>query len=467
MRAVLISSQKIACLFAILAFCGFFAACSGSDDSNTSSSASTVSAPASEQSGASSDGASSESVSSANSIAPNSIRVEFDSDGGSAVDDQYVPEGGFASQPPVPTRSAPAGLYTGTPPDAHDFLGWFTTDDQPWDFGADTVNEPLLLTAKWAPISGHIAEITPTDLDAAVLYVNDHAASGTSFTFVLDQDIEADTLTLSEEWVDLTLIGRGGERTIQYIGDPEDWFLNVGYDAPVAHLSLTLETNITLRGVPNGGRPNSSGYDLVSVRYGGALIMRAGARITGHNTGWGCAVCVGSGSSFLMTGGEITGNTNFNTSPLQFSMSGVHVDNGTFTMTGGRVQGNARAFMAWYSDDTSLDVFVEGDSARFVLSGSAEVGDVGLFKYNGEFPFITLNKSVPFTGSAFVDIIGLESPNTLRTGSAGKQLINAESGSLTPADIECFTLRTFLGRASNSWSKSDSTYTISTDGTLH
>ena len=63
-------------------------------------------------------------------------RVSFDTKGGSAVATQTVMEGGYVSDPGVPTLSY------------HRFDGWYNGEEK-WNFNTMTVNGAITLTAKW------------------------------------------------------------------------------------------------------------------------------------------------------------------------------------------------------------------------------------------------------------------------------------------------------------------------------
>ena len=62
--------------------------------------------------------------------------VEFNSNGGSGVESQYVIEGNKVTEPTPPTRKN------------FKFLGWFD-GDVIWNFNANTINSNKMLTAKW------------------------------------------------------------------------------------------------------------------------------------------------------------------------------------------------------------------------------------------------------------------------------------------------------------------------------
>jgi hypothetical protein len=96
-------------------------------------------------------------------------------------------------------------------------------------------------------------------------------------------------------------------------------------------VTLILENNITLRGHSNNNK------SLIIINAGGVLEMHERSVVTGNN----CATASGGGvrvnGTFVMNGGEISGNTASGSS----NGGGVLVDsNGTFTMNGGKISGN-------------------------------------------------------------------------------------------------------------------------------
>lgn len=66
-----------------------------------------------------------------------SWRVAFDAQGGSYVAPRYVAKNKMVSEPVAPTR------------DGYTFLGWYTAEDEKWDFAKDVVTADLTLYAKW------------------------------------------------------------------------------------------------------------------------------------------------------------------------------------------------------------------------------------------------------------------------------------------------------------------------------
>jgi len=76
------------------------------------------------------------------STIPSTYTVTFDSQGGSAINSQVVPDGGLVTEPTAPTRTG------------YNFGSWYKefgcTDD--WVFNTDTVISDVILYAKWTPL---------------------------------------------------------------------------------------------------------------------------------------------------------------------------------------------------------------------------------------------------------------------------------------------------------------------------
>jgi hypothetical protein len=125
--------------------------------------------------------------------------------------------------------------------------------------------------------------------------------------------------------------------------------------------SLTLENNITLRGIATGQAA------LVDVTNG-SLTMKTGSSITGHtvsaNGTASGAVSIELDGSFVMEGGTITGNAN--NLPYTYPTGGVYVQ-GSFTMSGGTINNNINAF----SNLADVTIFGTG---TITLSGTAQIG---------------------------------------------------------------------------------------------
>ena len=130
--------------------------------------------------------------------------VIFNSNGGSAVANQYIEEGKKAAEPPAPTKQDYA------------FAGWYNGESK-WDFGTDTVNTNVTLTAKWkvtytvtfnsnggsdvapieVPIGKKIPEPTVTNNTFKVYgwYIE-----GTNTKWDFLKDVVTEPITLKAEW---------------------------------------------------------------------------------------------------------------------------------------------------------------------------------------------------------------------------------------------------------------------------
>ena len=131
--------------------------------------------------------------------------VSFNSDGGSAVAEQYIEEGAKATEPTAPTKPN------------YVFDGWYNGEAK-WNFETDTVTSNVTLTAKWkvtytitfnsnggsevlsveVPIGEKIAKPTVTRTNAVLIgwFVGD---SDDEWNF--EEDVVTEPITLRAEWI--------------------------------------------------------------------------------------------------------------------------------------------------------------------------------------------------------------------------------------------------------------------------
>ena len=217
------------------------------------------------------------------------------------------------------------------------------------------IGAPSTLTASSTPEA-----VTPNNLTAAVTYIN---ANVNEYTLLIDADINAGDQLLDNDDVKLTIIGIGGERTIQYNGAANSYLFEITAD----RASLTLGQNVTLKGIPN------STVNLVCVTGGSSsvLIMLDGSKITGHTTSADGTVFIGGAytnnyNSLIMHGGEITGNH----STSAAGSGGVYLYYyGSIIMDGGSITGNTRGGTA-----EPMDV-VFSNPAYSTSAGTSHTGD--------------------------------------------------------------------------------------------
>jgi len=103
-------------------------------------------------------------------------------------------------------------------------------------------------------------------------------------------------------------------------------------DWNVSGVTLVLDNNITLQGRGGNNSP------LVRVLYAGTLVMKEGARIIDNANidTEGGGVRVSYGGTFIMYGGEISGNTNAS----DWNNGGAVFNQGAFDMRGGVISAN-------------------------------------------------------------------------------------------------------------------------------
>jgi hypothetical protein len=265
---------------------------------------------------------------------PAAHTVTFDADNGTAVTTQTVTEGNTVNKPADPGKTyTPIGLYAGTPPTAYTFVEWQKPDGTAWNF-TDTVTANITLTAQWTvPTLIDLTDETGNNIvEKTVSYVN--ANGGSEYTLVLGEDVsDVAPQTLDQDDTTLTITSDGNTERIISLGSNDESLFTVGglwYSDRSS--TLVIDGSITLEGLEGWKDNNNS---VVSVVYGGNLMLKGNAKITGNKntnpniTGVVFGVYVISGT-FTMESGEISDNGGI----------GVFVSRGTFTMEGGEISGN-------------------------------------------------------------------------------------------------------------------------------
>ena len=270
--------------------------------------------------------------------------VQFDSGEGSCClyEPQLVYEYGKAVPPQDPVKINP-GLYLNNSGDS-EFLGWYNADDaEPWDFFKNPVITNLTLRAMWKdPVPVEIPEIPGINLVERII---DHAAANPdsgNFILNLNEDLVIRTQNLTENGIKLTLRGIGTERKISLADDSNILFKigdNNGIDKKT--VEFTIGENITLV----GRTPNTE--PLVKIDCSGIFVMLPGSKITENSINsadHAAAVELMNFGTFVMKGGEITGNQNnvdSGKSEAFGTPSAVLVPlYGSFEMQGGKISGN-------------------------------------------------------------------------------------------------------------------------------
>jgi hypothetical protein len=213
---------------------------------------------------------------------------------------------------------------------------------------AGTSERPVNLNA----YTGNIVE-------KAFAYINDNN-DDVFYTLVLASNVSGSSaeekpwITLEKPGVTVKITGNGGERTI------------TGADK-------TVIFNIKTGTLIIGENINLAGKALALSSYqGGFVFLEEGAKVT--VSGFAISVSIGDGSTFVMSGGEISGNVKHETG---YEGGAVLVNaEGLFIMTGGKISGNNSA-------DSGGGVTVAGGTMR--MSGGEISGNTA--QGTGSLPF--------------------------------------------------------------------------------
>jgi hypothetical protein len=277
------------------------------------------------------------------------------------------PSGGGDPKPIKP------GLYLKAPP--------ITGDDTPWE---------------WAD------GITPSQIVLASLIIINDVSPADEYTLVLDANTEEDPLVLEKS--SLTIMSIGGERKISLNYSGALFTVKPG-------ATLVLDKNITLTSRESVIITAKSMVEVQATPEGkGTLKMKPGSAIKGNkfdaSTGGGVALY---GGTFIMEGGEISGNKITTGPGAQALGGGVNVEFGTFTMNGGTISNNICENAS--NDGSSYiqggGVYVNG---TFTMTGGEISGNTaeeggGVFVRAGTFT-MTGGKISGNTASRDVDVAG-------------------------------------------------------------
>jgi hypothetical protein len=173
------------------------------------------------------------------------------------------------------------------------------------------------------------AAVLPT-LNDALDWLDLYTKDGGNYAIVMgsDQTVSNVVLDYDNKRVTVSLAASGGGRTVKG-----------GFNVEKA-VTLILEEGVTISGadvsvdgafIMNGGTLRDSTNGAVNIGSGGSFTMHGGS-ITG-NWSYRGGVYVGGGT-FTLNGGIIGGNS------ASINGGGVYVSGGTFTMKGGTISGN-------------------------------------------------------------------------------------------------------------------------------
>ena len=272
--------------------------------------------------------------------------VTFNSNGGDSGNlVQSVLHGGTINKPADPSRNG------------YVFGGWYADENtftKKWDFNKAVI-ESFTLYAKWEPgLGAKLAELQTT------------AQTGGNYTIEVNADESIDPQYLfysGRTHVNITLKGVGANRTISLSSNGSMFTVGSG-------VNLHLSENITLQG------HNGNSSSLVFVNSGGTLQMHEGSIITGNGSA-GVSV---AGGTFYLTGGTVSGNTNYSDG----NGGGVSVQNGNFGMYSGIISGNTSEYGG--------GVYISSNSS-FAMSGGEIYGNTAGMFGGGLYAIGSFNKN--------------------------------------------------------------------------
>lgn len=371
--------------------------------------------------------------------------VHFNSNGGSRVANQMVPENENAAIPVDPVRYPSAGLYEGNEISIHDyfpvFRGWYN-EEELWDFNT-IITEDITLTAKWNYDSSKVPVKAASDYDFEELidYAN---AVPKPYVLILDTDVTVSTQTLSQKGLNLIIMGTCEEKKIILSSQSAQGILfDIGKKG-ITGIQLTLGKNITLVGKKGNTSP------LIIVQEGSHFIMQEGSKITGNHSlaafsdkdSAGSTVLV-KFANFTMKGGEITGNSN---NYKDFKGGIVFITNGSkFNMEGGSIIGEKNDI-----GNSDVSVFFDTNQTHmalsFTLSGNAQIKSINMgINYNSTVYLPSVLVAPGFTGSGIE--ISLHSNTDKLSDSINnwinKPVLKGSSTKLTTDVIDKFRLSYF------------------------
>jgi len=236
--------------------------------------------------------------------------VKFDSQGGSAVQNQIVRDGDKAEEPPKPVRKG------------YDFDGWYADKEFTNLFNFSTlITDSITLYAKWSAVN-----VSGENLAKKLEWLNKNAVDGGNYIVTVNEN--------GEDINSGNRLGYGKKVSITLTGGTVN-LKNTGAMFNIDNGVTLILKEVTLKGLDNNNMP------LVIVEGYGKLVMNEKSAITGNcnyhdNHIGGGGVFVSWNGNFEMNAGAINNNKIFSGS----AGGGVFVWGGTFVMNGGEIFSN-------------------------------------------------------------------------------------------------------------------------------
>jgi uncharacterized repeat protein (TIGR02543 family) len=252
-----------------------------------------------------------------------------------------------------------------------------------------TVNANITLYAKWINIP---IDVPGTTLADKLTWLESNAESNNTYIITLnyDEGIGPKTLSYSNRSNITLRMKNTVMRTVNLSSNGVMFTIGSG-------VTLILDNNITLKGRSGNNNSDKNNNSLVIVNNNGTLIMNTGTKITGntiYNTsGIGGGVSVNDGT-FIMNGGEISGNTISSQHSYAYG-GGVYVGRGTFTMNGGEISGNIVSDSSFSSPARGGGVYVS--VGVFTMNGGEISGNTVSSSYTGSY-----SDYIPYGGGLYV-----------------------------------------------------------------
>lgn len=313
--------------------------------------------------------------------------VEFETNGGTPVDPQYVTIGEKATAPET-TKAGEVSLSAGLYPGIHDpdrasylFAGWYSDSNFTtlYDFESP-VNGNITLYAKWE--TAEIVDLSSVsganDAVKAMNYLNGLAdlATPTDYTLVLEGDVWS-KLTLNNANVRLYLVGKGKEIGIQCSWDDRVIVATAGH--------LFLGNNVYIKAT--GEKASQS-----VLLDGGNVTMLPGSKIKecdvtsiSNSSYWPVSARTivylnHANSVFTLAGGEVV-NNKLHCKAEDYMAGIICINKGKVIVQSGNVSGNT----------------VTSDAGNIALCGGIYAPNDGIIEKTGG---VIENNTASFTGEA-------------------------------------------------------------------
>ena len=297
--------------------------------------------------------------------------VRFDSDGGSAVETQYVANGGKAAEPdPAPEK------------DGYVFRYWYAADpEQSFDFENTQITEDITLTARWGEVAAQVShgEENPV-LYSSLKQALEAAADGDTVTVLKavdepDADVTlladaAITLNTGEYSTVLKSLTVAGTGKLTVLGDAGSTVMIA--DAKIAGVDSTVFYG-QLADAMTAAVNDDTVTVLRDIDLTAGLFTGEGKAYTLDLNGktvsaasYNAVIKISNNTSLTLTDGSTDKSGKVINAGSNGNARGVVVDGGTFTVNGGTIESTA--------GKAGLTQGVELIAGTFIMDGGKITG---------------------------------------------------------------------------------------------